>query len=551
MAAADDANQARLDAEAKREAEREAARQKRMDELKAEREKRMAEEAAARAASDPMKNPTERPEAPPADDKYVYYYSWIGGVNSGSWKLYREPVGSPKADEAEARSEGGKTTATFNSSTGANTLASNIPGGSGGGGSGSGGSGNGSGSTGGNGLPAGFTSGPFPSSLEKLFGSSAGYLGYKVITNPDGSRSLQAATGPNSWVQFGANFTLDNEGNFVPFVGGSTSGRGGGAGGGGATTYTAPDGRIFTDLNSYNNYISQLSQENKTKAGQSAYDFLFSEFNNYGMGALVEPLKQLITEGYSAAELRMRLRDTDAYKKRFAANAARIQKGLAAIDEATYIGLEDKYQEIMRQYGLPESYYSRGDMGRQEGFEKFIANDIAPTELEDRIITAQNRVLNAAPEIGRALRDFYPDITNGDILAYALDPQQAITNIKRKVTAAEIGGAALASGLATDVARAERLRAYGVTGEQAREGYQQIASVLPRASVLGDIYAKQGLGAYDQATAETERFGTPGAAEAGAKRRKLAELEQAQFGGSSGRAGGALARERAGQFQAC
>ena len=35
-----------------------------------------------------------------------------------------------------------------------------------------------------------------------------------------------------------------------------------------------------------------------------------------------------------------------------------------------------------------------------------------------------------------------PDITDADILAYALDPKNALTDIKRKITAAEIGGAA-------------------------------------------------------------------------------------------------------------
>jgi hypothetical protein len=51
---------------------------------------------------------------------------------------------------------------------------------------------------------------------------------------------------------------------------------------------------------------------------------------------------------------------------------SRINKGLRALSEAEYIGLEDQYQNVMRQYGLPASYYTRGDMGRQEGFEKFI-----------------------------------------------------------------------------------------------------------------------------------------------------------------------------------
>lgn len=316
------------------------------------------------------------------------------------------------------------------------------------------------------------------------------------------------------------------------------------------TIYTAPDGKIFTDLNAYNAYIAQTAQDAKTRAGKSAYDLLYSQFQQYGLGALVEPLKNLITEGLSAAEFTLRLRDTDAYKKRFAANSQRINKGLRALSEAEYIALEDQYQNVMRNYGLPESYYTRGEMGAQPGFEKFIAGDVSAAELEDRIATAQNRVINAAPEVSRALREFYPDITNGDILAYTLDPQQALTNIKRKVTAAEIGAGALQAGLATGLSRAEELQRYGVTGESARQGYQAIAGLLPRATKLADIYAKQGMGPFTQATAEAEIFGTPGAAEAATKRKKLTELETAQFSGQVGRAGSALARERAGQFQA-
>lgn len=288
--------------------------------------------------------------------------------------------------------------------------------------------------------------------------------------------------------------------------------------------------------------------EEKRRAGQSAYDLLYSQFAQYGMGALVEPLKQFIQQGMSSAEFTLRLRDTDAYKKRFAANASRIAKGLGALSEAEYIGLEDQYQNIMRNYGLPSSYYTRGDMGRQEGFEKFISNDVSAVELEDRITTAQKRVINANPEVSTALKQFYPDITNSDILAYTLDPEKGLEGIKRKITAAEIGGAAIAQGLQTGVTRAEELAQYGVTKDQAQQGFQTIASVVPRAGVLADIYKT---GPYGQTQAEQEVFGLAGAEEAAKQRRKLSELERASFSGSAGAAQGALGRERAmgqGQF---
>jgi hypothetical protein len=286
------------------------------------------------------------------------------------------------------------------------------------------------------------------------------------------------------------------------------------------------------------------------KAGrQSAYDLLFQQFDAYGLGALVTPLRGLIESGINPAEFTLKLRETDAYKKRFAANAQRINKGLRALSEAEYIGLEDQYQDVMRRYGLPDTYYTRGEMGRQEGFEKFIGGDVSPVELEDRIQTAQRRVLNAAPQIKDALTQYYGnEISNGDILAYVLDPEKAIENIKRKVTAAEIGGAASIAGLSASRARAEELGAFGVTGERARQGYTAISEFLPQARVLGERYAREGLGAYDQATAEAEVFSTAGSAEAGRKRRKLAELETAQFSGQTGVTGGALGRERAGQF---
>ena len=285
--------------------------------------------------------------------------------------------------------------------------------------------------------------------------------------------------------------------------------------------------------------------EDKRRKGQSAYDLLFAEFDRYGMGGLVDELKVFIQDGLSRDELTLKLRGTQAYQKRFAANEQRIKKGFRAISEAEYIGLEDQYQNVMRQYGLPETYYTRGDMGRQAGFEKFIAGDVSAVELEDRIQTAQNRVLKSNPEVSKALREFYPEITGGDILAYALDPDQAITNIKRKVQAAEIGAGAMQAGLQTGLARAEELQRYGVTKETAQQGFGTIASGLERGRQLSQIYNQPD---YTQAVAEAEVFALPDADKARRQRRKLGQLETTTFSGTSGITGGALDRERAGQY---
>ena len=308
------------------------------------------------------------------------------------------------------------------------------------------------------------------------------------------------------------------------------------------TTYADGKGGTYTEKTTSGVANQSTTDEALQRQGASAYALLLSEFNKYGLGALVTPLQDLIKQGLSKEEFSLALQNTDAYKKRFAANTDRIAKGLSALSPAEYIAMEDQYQNIMRNYGLPESYYTKGEMGIQEGFNKLLANDVSATELEDRVMTAQSRVINANPEVKQALRAFYPDITDGDILAYTLDPTKALTDIKRKVTAAEIGGAALGAGLKTSQTAAEGLAGYGVTKQQAQQGYGAIAEFLPTGEKLSQIYQES---PYTQTQAEQEIFNLANSAEAAKKRKRLSQLETATFSGSSGASGGALSRDRA------
>ena len=317
-----------------------------------------------------------------------------------------------------------------------------------------------------------------------------------------------------------------------------------GTGKGNGTTYTAPDGRIFTDLVAYNAYIAKVKADEKALAGKSAYDILYNEFNRYGMGSLIEPLKKFIQDGLSKDELTLKLRETPQYQDRFAANALRIKNGFAAIDEATYLDLEDKYQSIMQNYGLPASYYERGALGKQAGFENLIGGNVDPITLEERIIEGQ-KVVKGSKDIKDAIGQFYPGINNSDFLAYVLDPKNALAEIKRKVAAAEIGGSAIQSGLTTNVGRAEELVAQGITKAQAQQGYGTIGGGLQRGSQLASIYGED---PYTQTTAEKEVFGLAGKTEAEKQRKKLTGLEKATFSGQSGISSGALTRDRAGAY---
>jgi hypothetical protein len=314
--------------------------------------------------------------------------------------------------------------------------------------------------------------------------------------------------------------------------------------------FTATDGTEFDNETSYRAYQKYLdSQAKENVAAQenrvSAFNILKDEFDKYGLGSLVEGIRGLLTDGTPASEFALRLRETPQYKARFSANEARVKAGLAALSPAEYVATEDQYQNIMRNYGLPKSYYDQSidpvtGVKRQIGFDKLLGADVSAAELEDRIATAQQRVLNSNPEVMKALRQFYPDISNADILAYTLDPQNGLENIKRRVTAAEIGGAALQQGLQALGGTAESLAGQGITKAQAQAGYANVAEMTPRGSELANIYKQD---PYTQQVAEAEVFNTAGAADATRRRKKLTALETAQFGGSSGV--GALSRDRA------
>jgi len=264
--------------------------------------------------------------------------------------------------------------------------------------------------------------------------------------------------------------------NFVAPEGASSNTQTSGTGGTGATGSTGKTQGVGVVDPSVQAYLDELNRKTSVIAAQqaasvsaaqservSAYNILKTEFTKYGLGSLVDGIKNLLVDGTPASEFSLKLRETPEYVTRFKANEARIAAGLSALSPAEYVAMEDQYQNLMRNYGLPASYYSKDATGKQVGFEKLLGADVSASELEDRIATAQQRVLNTNPEVLKALKQFYPDLGNADILAYTLDPQNALANIKRKVTAAEIGGAALAQGLQANVGTAESLAGQGIT----------------------------------------------------------------------------------------
>lgn len=277
---------------------------------------------------------------------------------------------------------------------------------------------------------------------------------------------------------------------------------------------------------------------------QSAYDILVAKFKEYGLESLVTDAKNAILNSDSDAERTLALRSSSGYQTRFAANDKRVKNGFKAIDEATYLSLEDKYQSILQNYGMPEKYYKKGSLGVQQYFEDAISKNIDPVTFEERIVEGQ-KVVNANKQVLDAAKKFYPNLTDGDFLDYVINPQNALQDIKRKVTAAEIGGAQLGAGLEATLANAEALAANKVTGAQYQSKAAAISEGAMRGGQLASIYGQD---PYTQQTAEQIALNIPGSVDALKQTKKIMGLEAASFGGKSGITGGALARDRAGGY---
>lgn len=269
----------------------------------------------------------------------------------------------------------------------------------------------------------------------------------------------------------------------------------------------------------------------------SIYSSMADRFNKYGLTGLANKIKELAIAGATEATITLQLQETPEYQQRFAANADRIKKGLSVLTPAEYVNVEDSYRQVLRAYGLKQ--FDNDAYVRQ-----FIANDMSPTELSNRVVTAVQRVQNADPALVSQLKQYY-GIGATDMVAYVLDPEQQFQKIERQIAASEIGVAAGRQGLKAGVSVAEQLAAQGVTEAEARKGYATIADILPTAEKLSDIYGTT-LDEYRQAEGEQEVFNQLASAQR--KRQKLTAREIAAFSGSSGTNKTSLTTSAVGQF---
>lgn len=282
--------------------------------------------------------------------------------------------------------------------------------------------------------------------------------------------------------------------------------------------------------------------------------------SSYGLGDLSGPITEAVQKGYTNDTIQLIMQDPNskdplavAYQTRFPANKARAAAGKSVLSAGEYLAAERTYTQVMRSYGV-------ADLAKKETLSGFISNDISAAEVADRVGLAVDRIKNADPFTKAALAEYYPSLNQTDIVSAMLSPEEGLPALKRKVQLAEIGGAASVQGLKTGLTTAteaskrfenvttgalgaEALASFGITQEEARKGYQTVASIAPRSEFLSSISTGED---YTRLQAEQETF--LGLASAKRARESLTAIEESRFKGQSGLTKNSLAGNGKGQF---
>ena len=273
---------------------------------------------------------------------------------------------------------------------------------------------------------------------------------------------------------------------------------------------------------------SQAAAELQSKR-ESAFGILKKEFDKYGLGSLVDSVKNLILTGSSPEEVVLRLRETPEYLKRFAGNKLRLDAGLNVYDEATYLDLENAYDQIFTSYGVEEAA-GNTRAARQAKYAEFIGGTKSPDEIKGRVqlavLASQEDAVTKA-----TMKELYPMLTDKDLVSYFLNPKETLPKLQTKIAASQVGAAAVRQGLVTNVATAEELVGLGVTEEKAERAYSAYAYDKPRIDLLSGLDPTRD-NVVDQQVAEGALLKN-----LASEQRKLDLLKQKElgrFGGTSG-----------------
>lgn len=266
---------------------------------------------------------------------------------------------------------------------------------------------------------------------------------------------------------------------------------------------------------------------------RNAYTATLDMLSEFGLEGLAPYILSYVRQGYDSATIGYELQQTGQWKQRFAANEARKKAGLPVLSPQEYIATERAYRQVMVAAGVPPGFYDQ-----QSDFTKFLEGDVSPSEVQSRVQAATEFVNRADPRELAAMKQFY---TQGDLIAFALDPKRAAPLVGKAFQAATIAGTAGRQGLTVDRAKAEQLAGSGVSREAAQQGFSMIAGEVENANKLASLSGDDGFTTNDLID---ETFNAD--ASIARRRQRLGQQEQGRFSGSSAVGRGSLSANSGG-----
>lgn len=265
---------------------------------------------------------------------------------------------------------------------------------------------------------------------------------------------------------------------------------------------------------------------------QDAYQLLQATLQEWGLETLASSVYDFVVQGYSQEAIGVLLRDTDAYRQRFAGNELRKRAGLPVLSPAEYLSVERSYRSLLRSAGIPEGFWDTAS-----DFTQLISKDVSPMELQRRVDVAQNIAGRLDQNTHAWFRDQYGldfnNLDRGVLTAYVLDADRGMDAINRVLKGGRIAGAAAGRGVGLSREQAE---AFGQAADLNNLDRQalEFAQLAQRGSFLSGVHG----GDYDVQRAGEDVFMGSSAAEQ--ERIRLQKLELAEFSGAGGTVGSSL-----------
>lgn len=179
------------------------------------------------------------------------------------------------------------------------------------------------------------------------------------------------------------------------------------------------------------------------------------------------------------------MRQHPEYDRYFAGN--RRDDGSFRYSEQEYLAVRGGMAELLADYQQnPDAY--------QDRITAAIAGDVSVQEFSDRLGLLWNEVFQQIPQIRSAyvaefgLHDADPAVSDANIFASFLNPGTDLTELRINVSNAQIVGQASAYGFSRGWSRADELRRAGLSGDEARDLYQQAQVQTMTLSALASRY---------------------------------------------------------------